>query len=179
MVFDYLMVQPLPSQDELYAEMHTQVNRTQISLDEMPLPFKKGGFFNICSRKNMTLEDVVEEVTHNYPVIILIYFDLNVKNGHYILIIGYNETGVFAHDPWTKQHEGRKCGPNIYLSRQLLQQLWIYSSNWGMTVRHEPSPLNSVVYYFYKNIIVITLFTLVFFLAVIFRFLKKAKNSQH
>jgi hypothetical protein len=57
---------------------------------------------------------------------------------HYGLVIGYNSSGTFVHDPWpltARQPEGRSTGTNAFISTDLLTDLWAGDpSHWGLVV---------------------------------------------
>jgi hypothetical protein len=54
-----------------------------------------------------TLDALCSDLDHNKPVIVLVNYkdlpsryDLNYNAGHYIVIVGYDSTGVIYHDPY-------------------------------------------------------------------------------
>ncbi|RLE80967.1 MAG: hypothetical protein DRJ52_05195 [Thermoprotei archaeon] len=127
--FDYSV-----SQYTLALEMNTKpVKGTYTS--KMPLPFTKRGF-RVVTRKPMSIKELKSFIREGKPVIILIWFDTRKKSQHYVVVCGYNATGVFIHDPWYAQTaQGRKVGPFVYLNYSMLNTLWKCSYPfWGEVV---------------------------------------------
>jgi ABC-type bacteriocin/lantibiotic exporter with double-glycine peptidase domain len=69
--------------------------------------------------------------------IINIKFDSNTNFGHYVVVTGYNKTGIFINDPWPKkwgEHCARETGENAYISNESLKELWSYRKFWVLTI---------------------------------------------
>ena len=124
MVLDYIDTSPLPNQTELAIEMHTTENQTA-QWKYTYLPFEKRGFndyFNGSLPNNFetALNLLKGNVSRNYPTIVDTWFDEQAKENNTItharVIIGYNTTGVFFHDPWS--------GPNQFMNNQEFEDLW-------------------------------------------------------
>ena len=88
------------------------------------------GFFSSIRH----LRDSVDKRQYS---IINIKFDQKSKMCHYVLVVGYNETGFFLHDPWPEiwgKPEGRHSGGAAFISNELLGRLWFYRLNWVLTI---------------------------------------------
>lgn len=84
-----------------------------------------------------SLNQLKQKINQGYAPILLIWFDNRHETGHYVVAVGYNETGVFINDPWPQnweQPEGRKTGSYVYLSNDELHDLWSSYYQWSMTV---------------------------------------------
>jgi hypothetical protein len=69
-----------------------------------------------------------------YPVFVLTWFSGAHTAGHYRVVKGYDDSlDVFImHDPW---YYGSLCGPDLIVDQTFfVDDLWEYSSNWGMIV---------------------------------------------
>ena len=86
------------------------------------------------------LEHLKEYVDSGRVSIINIRFDLEKNSGHYAVVVGYNESGFFLHDPWPEEWgapAGRHSGANVFVSDELLVQLWGFRFFWVLSVGGE------------------------------------------
>ena len=136
MALDYLCT-TLPSQDQLAAEMQTGIVEGVTYVDMMSVPFINRNFSEVYT-DTLSLDELKENNAIGYLTIILIYFDTTYEYQHYVLVVGYNTSGVFVHDPWPVawgSPEGRMGGENAYVSNELLTELWAcYPSHWGLVI---------------------------------------------
>jgi hypothetical protein len=69
------------------------------------------------------------------PLIVLTWYSISHASTHYRVVVGYNETHVFLHDPWNKLEWGGSCGgPDVAFSNFEFSNLWSVSSNWALCV---------------------------------------------
>lgn len=132
MVLKYLNVLPLPNQSTLANEMNTTIHKYTYA-NYMHIPFKKRGFkyYNYTAPSfKIALSNLRGNISKNFPIIILTWYDLSHKNGHYRVVIGYNYSGIFVHDPWD--------GPNKFLNNSILEDLWMYSNFWSLIILERP-----------------------------------------
>jgi hypothetical protein len=136
MALSYL-VTDLPSQDQLAAEMQTDPAEGVTYTDMMRVPFSNRGFSGVYENV-LSLDELKEHNAKGFLTIILIYFDTDHENQHYVLVVGYNASGMFVHDPWPVswgQPEGRTGGENAFISNDVLSDLWACDpSNWGLVI---------------------------------------------
>lgn len=123
------------TQDQLGAELETDLQGVTYiySMDE---PFENRMISKVKSGRT-SLSQLKHRINQGYAPILLIWFDENQETGHYVVAVGYNETGVFINDPWPKQWkqpEGRETGSYVFLSNEKLSELWSNYYQWSMTV---------------------------------------------
>jgi hypothetical protein len=127
----------VPSQDTLASEMDTDPAEGVTYTDMMRVPFATRGFSAVYEA-SLDLEQLQAAKDNAYLTIILIYFSPAHVYQHYVLVIGYNSSGIFVHDPWpltASQPEGRSTGANAFISTDLLTDLWAGDpSHWGLVV---------------------------------------------
>jgi hypothetical protein len=127
----------VPSQDTLASEMDTDPAEGVTYTDMIRVPFEIRGFHNVYEA-SLDLETLREANDNAYLTIILIYFSPAHVYQHYVLVIGYNSSGIFVHDPWpltASQPEGRSTGANAFISIDLLTDLWTCDpSHWGLVI---------------------------------------------
>ncbi len=136
MALSYLLHE-FPSQDQLATEMETDPVEGLTYTDMMQIPFKNRGFTEVYEGV-FELEDLKEASDSGFLTIILVYFSRTVEFQHYVLVVGYNDSGIHIHDPWPttwSQPEDRRTGANAFVSNDLLTDLWdCEPSNWGLTI---------------------------------------------
>ncbi len=140
MVLDWLGGQSLPTQTALAAELGTPVGGPTL-VDTMPLPFEKRDL-SVEEVQGLSVAALKESVANDYPVIILMYLDNGLVYGHYVVVVGYNEGGVFVHDPYSTSYHSvnRDVGANVFISDNLLATLWSYSpGHWGLVIKSSPT----------------------------------------
>ena len=134
MVLKYLNIDTLPTQSELASEMNTSIyNYTYCTY--MHIPFVKRGFkeylsISLSMEFERALSNLKGNVSKNFPVIILTWYDAAHKAGHYRVVTGYNSSGIFVHDP--------AVGPNLFLNNTILKDLWYYSCFWALVILRQP-----------------------------------------
>ncbi|OGD53731.1 hypothetical protein A3K80_06885 [Candidatus Bathyarchaeota archaeon RBG_13_38_9] len=92
-----------------------------------PLPFWERGFRLVFQNRPLTLLNLKDNVDQGWLTIIMIWFNQYKVAQHSVVVIGYNSTGFFIHDPWYsyRSHEAfRQTGPASYISKEELAFLW-------------------------------------------------------
>jgi predicted double-glycine peptidase len=127
----------LQSQNTLASEMETDPVEGVTYANMMRVPFENRGFQEVYEG-TLELEDLREANDNDYLTIILIFFSTARVYQHYVLVIGYNSSGICAHDPWplnSSQPEGRFTGANAFISNELLADLWACDPpHWGLVI---------------------------------------------
>ncbi len=128
-----------PSQSLLASEMQTDPVEGVTYTSKIAMPFKNRGLPD-AREKISELDDLKENNYDDYLSIILIYFSVTHTYQHYILMIGYNATGIFIHDPWSlssSQPAGRTTGADAFISNELLADLWTCEpSHWALIIHY-------------------------------------------
>jgi ABC-type bacteriocin/lantibiotic exporter with double-glycine peptidase domain len=122
------------STDVLAREMKIGVNGTDLSM--MHFPFDNRGFTMVFAT-HATLEELKESNCRGYASITSIWFDKNHEVAHFVVIVGYNVTGMFVNDPWPTdwmQPEGRTTGENTFILNSLFTDLWSVTYQWVLEV---------------------------------------------
>ena len=149
MVLDWLGAQPLPTQVELATELNIPVGGPAL-INMMSLPFQSRGF-EVEARQGLGIDNLKESIASGHPVIILMYIDAGAVYGHYVVVVGYNETGVFVHDPYSQNFGtiSREVGANVFISYDSLTTLWSYPpGQWGLIIKSGPTdtgPLEPII----------------------------------
>lgn len=129
------------SQFELSRELSTDIENGITYTRLMDEPFIHRELGEIKDGR-MNLNQLKKQISLGYAPILLIWFDDTHQSGHYVVAVGYNETGIFINDPWPTQWdkpEGRQTGCHVFLSNEKLLELWSIRYNWAMTVAYAPS----------------------------------------
>jgi hypothetical protein len=124
------------SQEMLGNEVNVDPVEGVTYTNAMDDPFQTRIDFKVTSG-HTTLVQLKRKITQGYAPILLIWFDRNHESGHYVVAVGYNETGVFINDPWPEGWmlpEGRETGSFVYLSNEELKDLWSTYRQWSMIV---------------------------------------------
>jgi hypothetical protein len=132
MVIEYTSGDAL-SQDTLCEELETVTGTLNEYMDN---PFLLRDF-SIIHHESMSLIKLRKRIASGYAPILLIWFDETCQKAHYVVAVGYNETGVFINDPWPttwSQPVGRDSGPYVYLGNEQLSKLWAACNNWALSV---------------------------------------------
>lgn len=83
--------------------------------------------------QGMSLTQLKSCVDQDEPLILLMWYSDHHAFGHYRVVIGYNETHVFLHDPYNNiTWPARYGGPNLVFSYTYFLDLWSYSGNWAL-----------------------------------------------
>jgi len=153
MVLKFFDLYQFPSQEKLAIEMDTTIyNYT--STDKISIPFKsrnipvvfKGHF---PTNFTQALAELKRNISLNRPTILLMWYDTKNITGHFRIVTGYNESGLYVHDPWDVSFgSGLYSGPNVYLNNTIFEKLWLKYNNWALIVEANyfgPSPTKSQV----------------------------------
>jgi len=142
MVLESYNVTPLPTQEELAIEMKTDLNHTT-DWNFIHIPFDRRNFTEYINQSlsqdaDQALANLKGNVSMNFPVIVDMWHDRTFKqNGnmtHARVITGYNETGIFYHDP--------SDGPNRYMGNVKFAELWSTDKGfWAFIVEKETAPI--------------------------------------
>jgi predicted double-glycine peptidase len=128
MVLGFFNVTPLPSQVTLASEMNTTVDEyTYTDYVSMPFISRNIGIVfdgNLSNDFPDALLQLEGNVSLNRPVILLMWYDLSNVTGHYRVVTGYNQTGLFFHDP--------ADGPNIFFDNAMVETLWTRYDHWAL-----------------------------------------------
>jgi len=86
-------------------------------------------------QEGMTIDDLKSLIDMDYPVILLMKWAPEEPYGHYRVVVGYNQTYVFLHDPWNNIGWGGDYGgPDLAMNYSFFLNMWDYSSRWGLFV---------------------------------------------
>jgi hypothetical protein len=132
MILKYLNILPLPTQHILAEEMNTSIYEYTYSRC-MHIPFKNRYFkyYNGTTISfKQALNNLKGNISKNFPMVILTWYNLSHKIGHYRVVTGYNYSGIFVHDPFD--------GPNRFLNNLILEDLWSYSNFWSLIILEQP-----------------------------------------
>lgn len=128
------------SQSLLSQELSTEIDHlTYTGLMEEPFIHRE---LTDIHDGRMTLNQLKKQINLGYAPILLIWFDDNHESGHYVVAVGYNDTGIFINDPWPTRWshpEGRDSGAFVFLNNEKLLDLWSFRHNWALTVSYTPS----------------------------------------
>lgn len=128
------------TQKQLAAEMGTTSAGTKSA--GAVVPFINRGYNLVHSVRPATLDNLKDWNSQGYVSIISIWFDTGHGDGHSIVVTGYNETGLIVNDPYPPkgfphlkpQPLGRSSGNNVFISNQLLADLWTHESQYAMMI---------------------------------------------
>ncbi|MBX5321838.1 MAG: C39 family peptidase [Candidatus Bathyarchaeia archaeon] len=83
----------------------------------------------------MTLDDLKALIDRDFPVILLMRWIPDEPYGHFRVVVGYNATHVFLHDPWNNiAWGGDYGGPSLPMNYTFFDEMWNYSGHWGLFV---------------------------------------------
>jgi hypothetical protein len=137
MALEYLTGDIIP-QETLANQLKTDPEKLVTWTNNMPTPFINFGYPDTQENRYSDREELNTRSSEGLLSIILIWFDINHQYGHYVVVIGYNATGIFVQDPWPinwGQPQTRKTGQNAYISYTLLSDLWTNYDQWILRVR--------------------------------------------
>jgi hypothetical protein len=124
MVLESYNVTPLPTQEDIATEMQTDPNHTT-EWDFTYIPFDRRNFTEYINQSlsqdaDQALAYLKGNVSMSFPVIVDTWYDQAHKDSrnmtHARVVTGYNETGIFYHDPID--------GPNRYMGNVKFAELW-------------------------------------------------------
>lgn len=128
MVLGFFNVTPLPNQETLASEMNTTVSDyTYTSYVSKPFTNRNIGIVfdgNLSNNFSDALLQLEGNLSLNRPVILLMWYDPSNVTGHYRVVTGYNQTGLFFHDPVD--------GPNKFFDNVLVEKLWTKYDHWTL-----------------------------------------------
>ncbi|MFP3985856.1 MAG: peptidase C39 family protein [Candidatus Bathyarchaeia archaeon] len=168
-----------PSQDKIATEVQTNPETGVTYLDKMRIAFDNRGF-NQVYETTLDLETLKTINSNGYLVIILIYFDTTYEYMHYVLVVGFDNSSVYVHDPWPtsqKQPQGRMTGENVSISNELLADLWNSEAPWALVIPYSPTqgaPFSWWKEYWYFLVIVSTVAAIVLALVLV----RKTRNHR-
>jgi hypothetical protein len=134
MVIEYLSGDVIP-QSTVASEMKTDPVKGITYAKMTRIPFDRLGYAEV-REAHATVDELKEQNSHGYVSIILIWFDTDHVKGHYVVVVGYNATGILV-NPWATdwaQPESRKTGKDAFISNELLADLWAGSDHWVLEV---------------------------------------------
>lgn len=79
----------------------------------------------------LSLDELKLLVSSGYPIIVAMRYSREWPEGHYRVVVGYNETRIAFHDLWFNPPYK---GPNVNISYSEFLYLWQFSSYWGLFV---------------------------------------------
>ena len=86
-------------------------------------------------KSGLTLSQLKESVHGGHPIIVLTWYDLSKLEGHYRVVVGYNQTHIIFHDSWNKPAWGGAYGgPREAVDDSTFYDLWGHSNYWGLFV---------------------------------------------
>lgn len=95
-----------------------------LSMD-MLLYTRRAGFRALAY--NGSTEDIRDKVKKGYPLIVLVDFGFYiVEKNHFMVIVGYNNNGVFAHSGKEKEK---------FFSYSKLQRIWKKTGYWTLLIK--------------------------------------------
>lgn len=141
MVLKSYNVTPLPTQEGIATEMQTDLNHTS-QWDLTYIPFDRQNFTEYINESlsqdaDQALAFLKGNVSMNFPVIVDTWYDQAYKDSrnmtHARVVTGYNETGIFYHDPID--------GPNRYMGNVKFAGLWSTDKGfWAFIVENATAP---------------------------------------
>jgi hypothetical protein len=137
MILKYANISSMPSQDELAREMNCSQEFSGIYISRVSLPFLYRDLrnFDMGSNANfgLALAKLRINLDENHPAILDIWFDSRHTVGHLVVAYGWNDSGIYIHDPWnyTFSTPGDGAfGPSTFLKNTDLESLWNCNQFW-------------------------------------------------
>lgn len=141
MVLKSYNVTPLPTQEEIATEMQTDLNHTT-QWNLIYIPFDRQNFTEYINESlsqdaDQALAFLKGNVSMNFPIIVDTWYDQAYKDNqnmtHARVVTGYNETGIFYHDPID--------GPDLYMGNVKFAGLWSTDKGfWAFIVENATTP---------------------------------------
>jgi hypothetical protein len=141
MVLKSYNVTPMPTQEEIATEMQTDLNHTT-QWDLTYIPFDRQNFTEYINESlsqdaDQALAFLRGNISMNFPVIVDTWYDQAYKDSrnmtHARVVTGYNETGIFYHDPID--------GPDLYMGNVKFAGLWSTDKGfWAFIVENATAP---------------------------------------
>jgi hypothetical protein len=131
MVLGYFGSSLLQNQTIIAEKLNTSIYDVAYT-SKFHLPFDDCGIeikFNGMMPENseQAIASLKENISLNRPAIVLMNYSLISESGHFRVVTGYNQTGLFVHDPWDNNFwkpDPNYSGPNIYFDNELFAILW-------------------------------------------------------
>jgi predicted double-glycine peptidase len=82
------------------------------------------GGFEWWFAEQTCIEDLKNLIDQGNPIVVLMWYDSSHTNGHFRVVVGYDDSGITVHDPWD--------GASIHYSNSLFKDLWSYSNREGL-----------------------------------------------
>jgi hypothetical protein len=136
MAIQYISGDVIP-QDTLAKELKTTKEGTWANM--MSKPFRLRAY-PLVWEAHTTLDELKKQNSQGYVSIMVIWWDTDHKYGHYVVVVGYNATGIFVNDPWPSnrtQPLSRTTGERAFISDKLLSNLWTRQEKWALEIRYE------------------------------------------
>lgn len=140
MALEYISGQVIP-QTTLAVELKTGPVDNGTGVENVYIPFTNRGYTAVKAGSRSTLDNLKALNAMGYVSILDIHFDTNHKSGHFILVTGYNQTGIIVNDPWPtskSQPLSRRTGKNAFISDGLLTDLWTRKNQWMIQIPYPP-----------------------------------------
>ncbi|MFA5868739.1 MAG: C39 family peptidase [Candidatus Bathyarchaeia archaeon] len=147
-----------PSQQELAVEMNSDINHTVV-WNYLIIPFEKRDFKNIF---NGTLSEnpdyaiyyLKQHIVQNHGIIVKTWYNESVKEKNLVtharVVTGYNQTGIFFHDPLK--------GPDRYMNYNQFISLWnVNGEYWVFLIENRIPQSIDIVYWIGQNLDVMVL----------------------
>jgi len=141
MGIEYVSGDVIP-QGTLATEMKTDPVKGVTYSNMMHVPFVNRRYASVRGRKYVATDELKTQNSLGFVSILLIWFDTDHKYGHYVVVVGYDATGIFVNDPWPTywgQPRSRKTGEKAFISDSLLADLWAYSDQWVLEIAYGPT----------------------------------------
>ncbi|MFN3479949.1 MAG: C39 family peptidase [Thermodesulfovibrionales bacterium] len=109
---------------EIASEIYSKSARGTLDLDLLFYAEKKG---LEAEKYNGSINDLKEKVKAGYPLIVLVDYGYGpIQVNHFMVIIGYNESGVFA-------NSGRE--EKKFITYKEFLRVWDRTGNWTLLIR--------------------------------------------
>jgi len=141
MGIEYVSGDVIP-QGTLATEMKTDPVKGVTYTNMMHVSFVNRRYASVRERRYVATDELKTQNSLGFISILLIWFDTDHKSGHYVVVVGYNTTGIFVNDPWPTywgQPRSRKTGKNAFISDSLLADLWTNYNQWVLEIAYGPA----------------------------------------
>jgi uncharacterized protein YvpB len=137
MVLEYISGQMIP-QTTLAVEMKTGPADNGTGVQNVHIPFDNRGYTAVTAASHLTVDDLKAQNAMGYVSIINIWFDTDHKSGHYVVVTGYNATGIYVNDPAWGYHPTSRSAPwkNAFISNTVLNDLWTHKNQWALKIQY-------------------------------------------
>lgn len=95
---------------------------------------RDSGFFAF-EATDWSMTQLKSYIDQGKPLIVLMWYSYLHASTHYRVVVGYNDTHVFVHDPWNKQEWGGVYGgPYVAFRNSDFLNLWSFSAEWALCI---------------------------------------------